>query len=86
MCLKENSTTVCVGKHLSDMFPLTGCLKIGDALSPLLFNFALVYAFRRVQINQVRLKLYGTYQILVHAHDPNILGVSIHAVKKTQKL
>jgi hypothetical protein len=57
-------------------------LKIGDALSSLLFNLALMYAIRRIQVNQVRLKLNGTYQILVHANDANILGGSIHTVKK----
>ena len=34
-------STVQVGKHLSDMFPITNGLKQQDGLSPLLFNFAL---------------------------------------------
>jgi hypothetical protein len=32
---------VCVGKPLSNEFPVLIGLKQGDALSPLLFNFAL---------------------------------------------
>ena len=34
------------------MFPIMNGLKRGDALSPSLFNFALEYAIRRVQVNQ----------------------------------
>jgi hypothetical protein len=57
-------------------------LKEGDALSPLLFNFALEYAIRRVQVNQDDLKLNGTYQLLAYTDDDNILGGSVRAVKK----
>jgi hypothetical protein len=57
-------------------------LKQGDALSPLLFNFALQYAIRRVLVNQEGLKLYGTHQLLVYADYVNILGKSKYTIKK----
>ena len=41
MCLNKTYSRVRVGKHLSDMFPIKNGLKGGNALSPLLFNFAL---------------------------------------------
>ena len=44
MCLTETYSRVRVGKNLSEMFPIRNALKQGDALSPLLFNFALEYA------------------------------------------
>jgi hypothetical protein len=34
---------------LSDNFHIQNCLKQGDALSTLLFNFALVYALRKAK-------------------------------------
>jgi hypothetical protein len=48
----------------------------------LLFNFALEYAIRRVQINQDGLKLNGTHQLLIYDGDVNILGVSVLTVQK----
>ncbi len=48
----------------------------------MLFNIALEYAIRRVQVNQDDLKLNGTHQFLAYADDVNILGGSIHTVKE----
>jgi hypothetical protein len=36
MCLNKTYSKVCIGKHLSDSFPIQNGLKQGDALSPLL--------------------------------------------------
>ena len=82
MCLNETYSRVWVDTHLSDMFHVKNGFKQGDALSPLPFNFALKYAIRRVQVHQNGLKLNGTHQLLVYADDVNILGRSVHTVKK----
>jgi len=73
---------MCLGKNLSDMFPIRNGVKQGDALSPKLFNFALENAIKRVQVNQDGLKLYGTHQILVYDYDVNIQGGSIYTTRK----
>jgi hypothetical protein len=58
---------------LSDRFPIKNGIKQGNALLPLLFNFGSDYAIRKVQDNQVGLKLNETHQLL---------GDNIHTLKK----
>jgi hypothetical protein len=51
-------------------------LKQGDDISPRLFNCALEYAIRRVQVN------HGTHEFLVYATNIIIMGGTVHTIKK----
>jgi hypothetical protein len=82
MCLSEMYSKVCIGKNSSDSFPIQNGLKQRDALLPLLFNFALEYAIRKMQENQVGLKLNGIQQLLSYTNDVTLLGDSIFTIKK----
>jgi hypothetical protein len=79
MCLNKTYSKVRRGKHLPDNFLIQICLK-QDVLSPLLFKFALEYAIRKVQENQVGLELKGTHQLLFYVDDVNLLADSIDSV------
>jgi len=82
MSLIGTYSRVRVGKKVSDRFLIRNSLKQGDVLTPMLFNFALEYAIRRVEVNQDGLKLNGKHQLLAYADDVNILGGSIHKLKE----
>jgi len=67
---------------LSDIFPIKTGLK-KNALSPLLFRFALRYDIRSIHVNHDDYKLNGTHHLLVYDDDDvNILGGSVHTVKR----
>jgi hypothetical protein len=53
-------------------------------LSQLLFNFISEYAVRMIHAN-MGFKLNGTHRLLVYADDVNMLGGSIHTIRKNME-
>jgi hypothetical protein len=81
VCLNETYSKVRIGKHFSDNFPIQNGLKEGDALSPLLFNFALSMPLGRSRKTRWD-KLNGTHQPLIYGDGVNLLGDNIDTMKK----
>ena len=57
-------------------------MKQGDALSPLLFNFALEYAIRKIQETNLGLDMNSIHQVLAYADDVNLIGDDIRAIER----
>ena len=63
-------------------FLIENGLKQGDALSLLLFNFALEYAIRKVQETTLGLDKNDIHQVLAYADDVNLIGDDIRAIER----
>jgi hypothetical protein len=85
MCINKSYRKFPIGKYLSDIFPVQNGLEHGDDLIALLSNFDLEYAIRKIQENQVGLKLNGTHQLLAYADDVNLLGDDIDTINRNKE-
>ena len=63
----RHQSKVRIGNYLSSSFSIENDLKQGDALLPLIFNCALEYAIRKVQVTRLGLDMNDTHQVLAYA-------------------
>jgi hypothetical protein len=61
-------------------------LKQGEALSPLLFKFALEFSIRKNHAKQEGIKWNGMRQLPICVDYGNLLSINVHTMKKTQDL
>ena len=71
-----------IEKYLSSSFPIEKGLKQRYALSPLLFNFALEYAIRKVQETRLGLDMNGNQQVLAYADNVNLICDDIGTIER----
>jgi hypothetical protein len=75
MCLNGNYSNVCIGKQLSDAFPIHNGQKQGDALPP--SSIMMVYKTKK------GLEINWAHQLLVYADD-NLLGENITIISASK--
>jgi hypothetical protein len=85
MYLNETYSKIYIGKNLSDAFTTQNGLKQGDASSPLLVNFALECAFRKVQENQKDLKLMEQINFWFYTYDVTMLSKRKNTIEENTK-
>ena len=56
------------------ILPVEIGLKQGDVFSPLIYNFALECAIRKVQETNLGLDMNDTHEVLAYAEDVNLIG------------
>ena len=71
---------------MSDSFEIRSGLKQGDALSPLLFNFALEYAILKIKEDKKGLTLKCLNQLFVYADDVDLIGDDIDAIQSNTEV
>ena len=86
MCLSDPISRVRVGNNMSDSFEIRSGLKQGDALSPLLFNFALEYAILKIKEDKKGLALNVLNQLFVYADDVDLIGDDIDALQSNSEV
>jgi hypothetical protein len=84
MCLNETYSTVCIGKNLTDKFPIQNGRKQGDTSSPLLFKFALAYTITGRKRTR-KDKLNEAHQLLAYVDDNNTVEENKDTIRETME-
>jgi Reverse transcriptase (RNA-dependent DNA polymerase). len=71
-----------IDNYLSSSFSIEDGLKQGDALSPIISNFALEYAIKKKQETRMGLDMNGIHQILTYADDINLIEDDIRTIER----
>ena len=71
-CLDDTRSKVRIGNYLSCNVPIENSLKQEDVFLPLLFNFSIEYAIRKIQETDLGLDMNGTHHVLAYADDVNL--------------
>ena len=82
ICVNGSRSRVKVGEILSDSFEVSGGLKQGDSLSPMLFNIALEKAIRAAELTTEVFGIDGPRVLLAFADDIDVVGNTVIMVKE----